>query len=110
MNFLLDENITSHFKFVYPDTEQYPKSIDVLGRGVKDEEILTYILKHNQGLITSDCEFSLTALWNNVPVIFHKRDGTRYYTKPKSKQLEKAFTWTEFITGYILIHDEVVRP
>jgi len=110
MKFLLDENITSHFKFAYPDTEQYPRSINVLGREVKDDEILAYVLKHNHGLITADQRFSLEALWSNVPVIFHEHDGSRHYTKPVSKQLDKAFTWNDRITGYILIHDEIVRP
>jgi len=107
---LLDECLTCDFSLTYPITKQFPRSVDVLGEGAKDKEILDYILKQNYGLVTADIRFSLLALWNNVPVIFHKYDGFRCYIRPSSKQLERVICRNERITNYLLQHDEVVIP
>ncbi len=37
-------------------------------------------------------------------------DGSRYYTKPMSKQLEKVFTWNDGITRYLFKHDKIIIP
>ena len=107
---MIDECITIHWGELYSDIDQYPRSIDVLSPSATDEEILDYILEHDMGLITCDHRFSLIALWHNIPVIFHRHDGSRYYTKPSSKQLSFVGKFDDCLSQYALREDEIVVP
>ena len=107
---MIDECITKHWADNYPYTDRYPRSIDVLGYHASDEDILQYLIEHDYGLITCDHRFSLIALWSNIPVIFHRFDGSRYYTRPNTKQLTNVGRVDDPIAQYTLKHDGIVIP
>lgn len=109
--FLLDECITIHWPYNTGDIDDYVSSVDIIGRGAKDDEVFDLAKKLNRILVTSDMKFTLKVLLMNQPVYFQKQNGERYFVKPNIGKKENIGKCNDFVTQYLLSEeDEIIIP
>ena len=109
MKWVVDECVSIKWPNEYSGSN-YIKSIDILGPGVKDSNIMSVTRKLKRGLVTADNEFANHAIWCIKTVIYHKSDGTRFKMKLTRRKLRPMVTQGRRITNYLRENDKVVIP
>lgn len=111
VKYLLDECITIHWPFnLGKPHDDCISSVDIIGHGAKDEEVLNLALKLKRVLVTSDMKFTLKILLKNQPVYFQKMDGERYFIKPTIEKLENVGRCDDHLAQFLLCQERIIVP
>lgn len=102
MKYLLDECITIHEADYYVKGAKNIQSVQVLGSGVKDSQILKYAKDNKMILVTADKKFVVNSLAEGVSVIYKcSHTGKELFLKPKK---------FDRITDYLKKKSDIIRP
>lgn len=102
MKYLLDECITIHEIDYYVHGAKNIHSVQVLGKGAKDHQILKYAKDNKMILVTADKKFVVNSLAEGVSVIYKcSHTGKELSLKPKR---------FDRIATYLKRKSDVIRP
>ena len=100
--YLLDECITIHDIGYYVNGAKNIHSVQVLGNGAKDSQILKYVKDNKMILVTADKKFVVNSLAEGVSVVYKcSQTGKELFLKPKK---------FDRITTYLKRKSDVIRP
>ena len=106
---VLDECVVYHWPNYLCKMKDYVLSVNVVGQGAKDEEVLELAKKQKRPLVTGDIRLALYCILDNHPVIFLKHNGKAYFVKPSLQDIE-FFGKIDPLTKHMLEKDEVIIP
>jgi rRNA-processing protein FCF1 len=102
MKYLLDECITIHDSDYYVTGVKNIRSVQALGEGVKDSQILKYAKENKMVLVTADKKFVVNSLAEGVSVVYKcSHTGKELFLKPRK---------FDRITTYLKRKSDVIRP
>lgn len=102
MKYLLDECITIHHTDYHVNGAKNINSVQVLGKGVKDFQILEYVKDNKMVLVTADKKFVVNSLVEGVSVVYKcSNTGKVIFLKPRK---------FDRIATYLKRKSDVIRP
>lgn len=109
MKLLFDECITIHYEYgtkYFLKRQRYETSIDILGDGTKDDQILEYARQKRRIIVTCDKRFIQKLLDKRMPVVCVFSNGSMV----KMEKIGHIKDPNREITRYAIKNDTIVIP